>query len=247
MVGPGGRCADVDNVAVQNGSRVQLWHCWGGQNQRWSWDVANGLFNPLISFSSCLDDASGGRTPGTGMDIWDCNFRANPRWNFDQFYIKTLGDKCLDVSQGNAFFTGCRFGSEFQWTYTPQGQLKRFNVNRCLVFGGPGSQPFMADCNPNDPDQKVSLAGAGFLYTNRELCLEIPDRQPFTMDRLPIRIAECDTSKLTQQFYFSGFMKSNTPGMCMSHAPTDISRNGVRLTVEQCPTRLVFWDYYAFN
>jgi hypothetical protein len=246
IVGPGGRCADVDNRAVAPGSQVSLWHCWGGDNQRWAWDFVNGTFTPNIAFWGCLDDPGGGRMPGIGMFIWDCNSRENPRWNFDQFYIKTFGDKCLDTSQGKAFFTGCRFGSEFQWTYTAEQQLKRFGVNRCLVFGGVGSQPVMADCDANNFDQKVRLAGSGYLYTNREFCLEVPDRQPFTMDRLPIRIAECDTSKLTQQFYFRGFMKSSTPGMCMTTAPATVPRNGVRVIVDSC-TAVPFWEYYAFN
>jgi hypothetical protein len=246
IVGPGGRCVDVDNSNLGNGSAVQLWECWDGPNQRWSWSVTEGLFR-THSNGACLDDANGGTQPGTGVDVWQCENRAVPRWNFGQFYLQGMGNKCIDVdSNGRVNFTGCRFGAAFQWTYTPQGQIQRFRSNACLVFGGLGTQPSMTTCDPNRLDQQVYLTASGTIVSSQnELCLDVPDNPPYTMNKLPIRMAECNTGKLTQKFYFSGLMKTNA-GLCMSHVPTDISRNGVRVTNEQCSTRTVFWDFYAF-
>jgi hypothetical protein len=239
----------VDNsVAIGNGSIVQLWHCWGGDNQRWFWSVQEGTFMPGVATWACLDDEHGGSVAGTPSDIWDCAFRATPRWNLDQVYIKTIADKCLDTSAGKARYTGCLFGSQFQWTYTPDAQLKRFGVNRCLTFGGVGSQPFMADCDPNRDDQKIFRTGAGNLITSAELCLEVPEPNAgglFTGASGAIRVRECEFGKLSQQFYFQGFFRSNA-GLCFSHQPTDISRNGLRAAPQTCSGSpgFVFWDYY---
>jgi len=245
MVGPGGRCVDVDNSNLGDGSAVQLWDCWDGPNQRWAWSYWDGLFQTHANWA-CLDDASGGTSPGTGIDVWNCDNRANARWNFDQFYLQGMGNKCLDLEQGNAIFAGCRFGAQFQWTFTANGPLQRFGSDRCLTFGAQGTQPTMAVCDPGRLDQQLDLTASGFLISRqRELCLEVPDSFPYTMNKLPIRMAQCNSGKLTQQFYFSGFMHTSS-GLCMSHAPTDISRNGVRLTVERCSTRLTFWDFYMY-
>ena len=39
FVARGGRCLDVHNTDLQAGNPVQLWHCWGGTNQRWEYDA----------------------------------------------------------------------------------------------------------------------------------------------------------------------------------------------------------------
>jgi hypothetical protein len=249
MVGPGGRCLDVDNRNLGDGSVVQLWDCLDGTNQRWAWEFPDGLFKTHALNDACLDDGSGGTQPGSGVDVWHCPGRANPRWNFDQFYLQGFGNKCIDVDlQGRVVYTGCRFGASFQWTYTALGQIQRFLTSSCLVFGALGTQPtHAATCDPNRLDQQIDLTASGFLVTRSHgLCLEVPDNPPYSMSNLPIVMANCDSGKLSQKFYFSGFMKT-AAGLFMSHAPADVSRNGVRVTVEQSSTRTVFWDFHTYG
>nr|WP_207211741.1 RICIN domain-containing protein [Promicromonospora panici] len=35
------RCLDVTGGSTANGTDVQLWDCWGGSNQRWTYTVGN--------------------------------------------------------------------------------------------------------------------------------------------------------------------------------------------------------------
>jgi hypothetical protein len=34
--GIGGKCLDAEGISSANGTKIQLWDCWGGPNQKWS-------------------------------------------------------------------------------------------------------------------------------------------------------------------------------------------------------------------
>src|SRR5689334_1234848 len=49
---PSGRCVDVPNSTTTNGTQVQLYDCWGGTNQRWTYTSSKQL---QVYGSKCLD------------------------------------------------------------------------------------------------------------------------------------------------------------------------------------------------
>ncbi|WP_426505513.1 RICIN domain-containing protein [Dactylosporangium sp. McL0621] len=73
-----GRCLDVAGVSTANGTAVQLWDCWGGSNQTWSYTAGKQL---MVYGSKCLDAYGQGTSNGTSVVIWDCNGQANQQWN----------------------------------------------------------------------------------------------------------------------------------------------------------------------
>jgi len=244
IVGPSGRCLDVDNSNLGNGSMVQLWHCLDGPNQRWHWAFWEGLFRTHANWS-CLDDGSGGTVRGTGVDVWECDARAAPRWNYDQVYVQTMANRCLDARGGKALYNVCGLGVDYMWTYTEFGQLKRYTTNQCLTFGGLGTQPTLAACDAGRLDQQIQASPGGFFISPQtELCLEVPENPPYRGSTGPIRMARCESQKLTQQFYLSGFMKTNG-GLCMTNVRDDPPRTGTRAILDSCAAT-TFWDFYVY-
>ncbi len=122
IVGTGsGRCVDVPGSSTSNGTRLQLWDCHGGSNQRFTYTASKQL---MVYGSKCLDANGQGTANGTTVIIWDCNGQLNQQWN-----INTNGSitgvqsgLCLDASgaataNGTKIqLWGCHGGSNQQWT-----------------------------------------------------------------------------------------------------------------------------------
>jgi hypothetical protein len=76
-----GRCLDADiSRPTTNGSKVQVWQCWGGRNQVWTW-YTDGTIRTSWD-GRCLDeDIAGGTHNGTKVQVWDCNGGDNQKWH----------------------------------------------------------------------------------------------------------------------------------------------------------------------
>ncbi len=66
---------DVANVGTANNSPMQLWAASGGANQQWTPVALGGGFYKFVGSQSgrCLDVPSASTTPGTQLQIYDCN------------------------------------------------------------------------------------------------------------------------------------------------------------------------------
>ena len=111
------RCLDADAGTIGgNGTRVQLWDCWGGRNQDWSFDISQtgegfppaGIIN--TQGQRCLDadpatiGANGGR-----VYLWDCWRGPNQKWTDSDVLIwNAQGDRCLDADTGTIGRNGTR-------------------------------------------------------------------------------------------------------------------------------------------
>jgi hypothetical protein len=79
FVGAGsGRCVDIGNNVITNGTQAQLWDCTGGPNQTWRATATRQL---VLYGNKCLDAFNAGTTNGTAVVVWDCNGQANQQWN----------------------------------------------------------------------------------------------------------------------------------------------------------------------
>ncbi|MFI9584252.1 endo-1,4-beta-xylanase [Streptomyces sp. NPDC052236] len=75
------RCLDVPNQTTATGTRVQIWDCWGGANQRWTHTSAQELAVYSGDSRRCLDASGGGTSNGTAVIIWTCHGGSNQKWN----------------------------------------------------------------------------------------------------------------------------------------------------------------------
>ncbi|MDX2938170.1 ricin-type beta-trefoil lectin domain protein [Streptomyces ipomoeae] len=92
-----GRCADINNNTISNGTDAQLWDCTGGQNQVWQY---NSTRKELVVYGNkCLDAYNRGTTNGTRVVIWDCTGGTNQQWNVnsDGTITNVNAGLCLDA------------------------------------------------------------------------------------------------------------------------------------------------------
>jgi hypothetical protein len=92
-----GRCVDVNDNTIVNGTQTQLWDCTGGDNQTWAVTPRREL---VVYGTKCLDANNSGTTPGTAVIIWDCNGQTNQQWivNSNGTVAGVQSGLCLDVS-----------------------------------------------------------------------------------------------------------------------------------------------------
>lgn len=78
----GTQCLDAYDNQTSNGTKVQLYGCNGGANQKWSVNP-NGTITGTQS-GLCLDvtggDQAAGNVNGTALELWSCNGGANQQW-----------------------------------------------------------------------------------------------------------------------------------------------------------------------
>ncbi|MEU8008069.1 PHB depolymerase family esterase [Catellatospora sp. NPDC049111] len=121
IVGTGSaRCVDAPNGATANGTQMQLWDCWGGNPQRWTYTSSK----QLTVAGKCLDASGRGTANGTAVIIWDCSGQTNQQWNLNANGTITgvQSGLCVDAA-GAATANGtkiqlwsCHGGTNQQWT-----------------------------------------------------------------------------------------------------------------------------------
>ncbi len=113
----GSLCADVAGGNASSGTHVQVWKCYGGLNQQFSFLGSQvfigtgGFFQagfpyaPAVEIlamggAKCLDAAGSGTSPGTTVGIWDCNRTPAQAWEYTQFgqIINVNSGLCLDAT-----------------------------------------------------------------------------------------------------------------------------------------------------
>lgn len=118
-----GRCLDIYDNTIGNGTQAELWDCNGGQNQSWTYTSRKEL---VLYGNKCLDAYNLGTSNGTKAVIWDCNGQANQQWNVnsDGTIVNVNAGLCLDV-YNNATANGspldlwtCDGGDNQKWTLT---------------------------------------------------------------------------------------------------------------------------------
>lgn len=117
-----GKCLDVPGQSTTPGTRLHVWDCWGGPNQRWTSTAAGELTVYSGTTSRCLDAEGAGSTAGTAVIIWSCHGGANQRWrlNADGSVTAAQSGLCLEVANaGTANGSAARL-----WTCNGQGNQR---------------------------------------------------------------------------------------------------------------------------
>ncbi|MCD0447329.1 polysaccharide deacetylase family protein [Glycomyces sp. A-F 0318] len=115
--GSAGKCIDVPGGRTDNGTKVQLYSCYEGVNQQFTYTAAQ----ELRILGKCLEAPSGGN--GTQVQISTCNSAAGQKWTFgSDGSIRSVGyaNACLDVySSSNGApvqLYSCWGGDNQKWT-----------------------------------------------------------------------------------------------------------------------------------
>ncbi|MER5512969.1 ricin-type beta-trefoil lectin domain protein [Streptomyces sp. NPDC002766] len=116
-----GRCLDIYDNTITNGTQAEVWDCNGGQNQAWTYTSRKEL---VLYGDKCLDAYNLGTTNGTKVVIWDCNGQNNQKWNVnsDGTITNVNAGLCLDgYNNGTANGTSlvlwsCNGGDNQKWT-----------------------------------------------------------------------------------------------------------------------------------
>ncbi|MET8946115.1 RICIN domain-containing protein [Streptomyces sp. NPDC004542] len=116
-----GRCLDVYDNTLTNGTQAELWDCNGGQNQSWTYTLRKEL---VVYGDKCLDAYNLGTTNGTKVVIWDCNGQSNQQWNVngDGTITNVNAGLCLDANEAGTtngtsmILWSCNSGDNQKWT-----------------------------------------------------------------------------------------------------------------------------------
>jgi beta-glucanase (GH16 family) len=73
-----GKCLDINAGGTADGTTVDLYTCNATGAQVFIPQSNGSLYNPQSN--KCLDDPNSSTTPGTQLQIWDCNGGANQHW-----------------------------------------------------------------------------------------------------------------------------------------------------------------------
>jgi alpha-galactosidase len=93
------RCLDVYNNETTNGTKVEIWDCGTGANQKWTPTAAGEL--RTYGGTLCLD--ANGSASGSKVTLWSCNGGTNQQWrlNPDGTITGVQSGLCLDIIGGN--------------------------------------------------------------------------------------------------------------------------------------------------
>jgi alpha-galactosidase len=115
------RCLDVYNSETAPGTKVEIWDCHSGANQRWTTTAAGEL--QVYSGTRCLHVRNNGTSAGTPVELGTCDGGAYQRWqlNPDGTITDANSGLCLDVTgafaaNGTAVeLWWCNGGANQQW------------------------------------------------------------------------------------------------------------------------------------
>ncbi|HEU5353395.1 MAG TPA: arabinofuranosidase catalytic domain-containing protein [Actinocrinis sp.] len=95
-----GKCLDDPYATATQGTQQQIWDCWGGAQQVWTYTAAKQLTVTVSGQTLCLDAYNQGTANGTKVDIWGCDGQPNQQWNLngDGSITGVQSGLCLDVT-----------------------------------------------------------------------------------------------------------------------------------------------------
>jgi hypothetical protein len=114
------RCLDDPNGSTSNGVQIQIYDCWGGSPQQWTYTDSG----QLQVMGKCMDVYNNQTTAGARVVIWDCHGGSNQQWrlNSDGSITGVQSGLCLDVAAASTAngalvqLWTCHGGSNQKWT-----------------------------------------------------------------------------------------------------------------------------------
>ncbi|MFD4133728.1 RICIN domain-containing protein, partial [Streptomyces goshikiensis] len=176
-----GRCLNLEGAGGwTNGTKLILFDCLGGSNEKFKLTAENQVPNPvgrIVNPTSgrCLNlEGSGPWNNGNGVILFDCVSAALN----EQFKITTEGQilnpasgRCLNLEGADGWTNGtkvllrdCNAGPNQKFEWTSDGQIRNAASGRCLNLEGAGgwtngTKLILFDCL-GGPNEKFKLISA---------------------------------------------------------------------------------------
>ena len=241
VVTHGAKCLDDPGFRTADGTRVDLWTCNGGGNQRWTVE-ADGTVQVL---GKCLDVAGGGTANGTPVDLLTCNGSGSQKWRpgpGGQLYNPQTGN-CLDepgfrTANGTLLdMWSCVYAANEAWT-VPVGPVVSAVAGTCM------DDPGAATASGTQLDLRSCIGGSGQSFTlvpdvaYGDVQLKVAGKclyAPGTTDGAAVAIDTCSGSSLAEQWVTGpdGEIASLASGKCVA-APGTAPGNGTKLVLGDC-------------
>ncbi|OLF14586.1 hypothetical protein BLA60_04595 [Actinophytocola xinjiangensis] len=115
ITGAGDKCVDVNGASSADGTKIQLWTCTGGANQRWT---RNGT--TLRSLDKCM--TATGTADGALVQLSTCNGGSGQNWAAQTNGSLVNSGKCLDANGASTadgtqlIIWTCHGGANQRWT-----------------------------------------------------------------------------------------------------------------------------------
>ncbi len=145
ITGIGGKCVDVDNAGIADGTKIQLYTCNNSSSQSWTRQG-----DTLRALGKCLDIDNGGTADGTKVQLWTCNNSAAQVWRAqaDGSLLNPQSGKVLDAAGGASadrtqlqIWTPANVAQQ-RWTLNGPSRVTLFDGNNLGAFrNGDGSAP----------------------------------------------------------------------------------------------------------
>jgi GH25 family lysozyme M1 (1,4-beta-N-acetylmuramidase) len=233
----GGKCLDT-----ANGTRMQIWRCTGGTNQKWT-VVQDGT---LRVSGKCLDVYHAGTADRTPVDLSSCNGSGAQRWQFgtDGELVNPASGKCLDDPYfHNANGTKldiyrCTGGTNQRWT-GPASPFPSGIGGKCLDDArhntANGTRLDIYTCDGGATQHWTVMPNGTIRVSGK--CMEVYNSG--TASRTPVDISTCNGSagqtwRMAPKGPIGSELINPHSGLCLAD-PGDSATNGTRLVAESCP------------
>ncbi|GAB7046388.1 hypothetical protein JCM9534A_15140 [Catenuloplanes indicus JCM 9534] len=131
ITGIGGKCLDVDNAGIADGTKVQIYTCNNSTAQSWTREG-----DTLRALGKCLDVSNSGTADGTRVQLWTCNNSGAQVWQArpDGALVNPQSGKVLDVAGGaTADGTAVQL---WTWSNVAQQRWTHNGPSRVTLFDG---------------------------------------------------------------------------------------------------------------
>lgn len=247
-----GKCLDDPAGNTATGTKLDIWTCNGGTNQKWT-VVQDGT---LRVSGKCLDVAGGGTANGSAVQLGTCTAgAASQRWQVGASaeLINSHSGRCLDVAGASTangskldLYT-CNGGTNQRWPL-PAGPVSSEVPGECLADNGGSSANGTAiidwTCNRTAPENwSVASDGTVRIYGK---CLDVTGGG--TASGTKIDLWSCTGGsnqqwKVTPAGDLAGQMVNPHSGLCLA-IPADPAANGTQMQLRPCAplTRDSSWN-----
>ncbi|WP_157640914.1 endo-1,4-beta-xylanase [Longispora albida] len=175
------RCLDAP-AGGGNGSRMQIWDCWGTANQSFVLAGDGSVRLQGAQAGTCLDAPLGGGA-GSAVQIWGCSGNSNQKWALrtDGSLVSEPTGLCAGVAgaatnNGSAIILWqCLPVPDQRWGFNGH-QIAGTGSGRCLdepLGAGNGTQLQIWECHSGQ-NQVFTLGGDGAVHDRYGRCLDVP-------------------------------------------------------------------------
>ncbi|MEK4034042.1 ricin-type beta-trefoil lectin domain protein [Methylocystis sp. IM3] len=256
------RCLDADLGTIGgNGTKVQLWECLGGQNQKWLTNRNGTIVN--AQSNRCLDaDLNTIGQNGTIIQLWDCWGGKNQNWTFT---ISQRGEgfppaglqneqgftsNVLDADLGTIASNGTKiqlwenfYGPNQQWTDS-NFYIKILQGKRCLdadlgTIGENGTVVQLWDCLGGQNQQWQVNSDGTIVNAQSHRCLDA-DLNTIGENRTVVQLWDCLGGQ-NQKWKFQSNGAPISPALhnvqsnrCLDGDLGTIGENGTKVQLWDC-------------